>query len=138
MQGFRFWYTLVKPILNHFSASENSFPSTWTFYVSVFQASIVITSGSTLVNSVTVSSDSYPAAPNFERPDFDNLHQGLLQPHLYIFKYEKQSARPLSIDKYKTNHFKLYVNPHDPHTLLCWWKLFLLPRVSGRPVNHLV
>lgn len=34
------------------------------------------------VNSVTVSLDFYPAAPNFELPTFDNLHLGLLQPRL--------------------------------------------------------
>lgn len=34
------------------------------------------------VDPVTVSSDSYPAAPDFVRPDSDNLRQGLLQQHL--------------------------------------------------------
>lgn len=35
---------------------------------------------------VTVSSDSYPAAPDFVQPDSGNLHQGLLQQHLWIQK----------------------------------------------------
>lgn len=100
------------------------FPSTWIFRVSVFQVSVIITPGPALVNSVTVSSDSYPAAPNFERPDFDSLHQGLLQPHLYIFKYKKR------------NTFRLPVSPRDPLTLLCWRKPLSLHRVSGLPVNH--
>lgn len=34
------------------------------------------------VDPVTVSSDSYPAAPDFVQPDSDNLRQGLLQQHL--------------------------------------------------------
>lgn len=35
---------------------------------------------------VTVSSDSYPAAPDFAQPDSGNHHQGLLQQHLRIQK----------------------------------------------------
>lgn len=56
-----------------------------TFSISLFIIDAVIMApGSVLVDLVAVSSGSYPAVPDSVRPDSCNLHQGLLQPHLWV------------------------------------------------------
>lgn len=58
-----------------------------TFSVSLFIVdAVIMTPGPVIVDPVAVSSDSYPAVPDSVQPDSCNLHQGLLQPHLWIFK----------------------------------------------------
>lgn len=55
-----------------------------TFIVLLFTADSAITIPGLIADSVTVSSDSYPAAPDFVQLGSGNLHQGLLQQHLWM------------------------------------------------------
>lgn len=60
---------------------------------SVFHCSLlmlrIMTPRSALVDLVAVSSGSYPAVPDSVQPDFGNLRQGLLRPHLWILTTQK-------------------------------------------------
>lgn len=55
-----------------------------TFIVLLFIADAAIMIPGLIADPVTVSSDSYPAAPDFVQPGSGNLHPGLLQQHLWM------------------------------------------------------
>lgn len=56
-----------------------------------------MTPGPMIVDPVAVSSGFYPAIPDSVQPDFGNLHQDLLQPHLLRSSGDNKRAKSLSI-----------------------------------------
>lgn len=58
---------------------------------------VIMTLGPMIVDPVAVSSGFYPAIPDSVQPDFGNLHQDLLQPHLLRSSGDNKTAKSLSI-----------------------------------------